>query len=263
MSMGIADFWCKTIKELQDEQWHVGEIYFRLTDKRNEEQTISYAESHDQSLVGDKAIIFRLIDKDMYESMSAAQPHLIVDRGIALHKMIRLVTLALANGGYLNFMGNEFGHPEWIDFPREGNNWSFQYAKRQWELADNPALKYQYLYRFDKEMLHFISGNNILSFSPVSVLQNIHDQVLVFNRNDAVFIFNFNPVQSFTDYEIPCSEGTYKIVLNTDAKNLGGFGLIDENYLYQTYKRDGNSYIKLYIPARVGFVLFFQQCKQL
>ena len=136
MSMGIADFWTKIIKTKKDEEWHVGDIFFKMTDKRNEELTINYAESHDQAMVGDKTIIFQLIDKEMYHAMSIFTPNLQVDRGIALHKLIRLVTLSLASGGYLNFMGNEFGHPEWIDFPREGNNWSYQYARRQWHLAD-------------------------------------------------------------------------------------------------------------------------------
>ncbi len=259
MSMGIADFWTKTIKLEKDESWHVGDIYFRMTDKRNEENIISYAESHDQAMVGDKTIIFQLIDKEMYSSMSVFTPNIIVDRGIALHKMIRLVTLSLANGGYLNFMGNEFGHPEWIDFPREGNQWSYQYARRQWHLADDNTLRYHQLYLFDEAMIHMINRYEILKGTPTLCCQNISDQVLAFIREKTVFVFNFNPTQSFYDYAISVPQGQYKIKLNSDHPKYGGYGNIDENMLYATFNDFNHYYLKLYIPARTAFVLKLQE----
>jgi 1,4-alpha-glucan branching enzyme len=255
MSMGISDFWCKLIKESTDEEWSPGEIYFRLTDKRNEEQTISYAESHDQAMVGDKTIIFRLIDKEMYTGMSVNSQNLIVDRGIALHKIIRLLTLSLSQGGYLNFMGNEFGHPEWIDFPREGNNWSFQYARRQWNLADDDTLKYKYLKAFDTEMLGCILQYKILETSPNVMLQDNNTQVLVFFRNNAIFVFNLSPVNSYTDYELYAPEAEYIIVLNSDSKAFGGFGNIDEAITYKTILKNNTPYLRLYLPARTAIVL--------
>ena len=163
MAMGIADHWIKWIKELPDEQWTPGMIWWELTNKRADEKTVSYAECHDQALVGDKTIIFRLIDKEMYFSMRKDQQNLLVDRGIALHKMIRLVTAATCGGGYLDFMGNEFGHPEWIDFPREGNGWSFKHARRLWSIADNPELRYHGLEEFDVEMVHFLKKEKALA----------------------------------------------------------------------------------------------------
>jgi 1,4-alpha-glucan branching enzyme len=184
MSMGVADYWIKLIKEKSDEQWHVGDLYHELTNKRADEKTISYAESHDQAMVGDKTIIFRLLDKEMYTSMSVLTPSLLVDRGIALHKMIRLISLATAGNGYLNFMGNEFGHPEWIDFPRQGNNWSCHYARRQWSLSDNDLLKYHFLKDFDKAMIQCIKWHAIFEFQPFAIVQNIADQVLIFKRNE-------------------------------------------------------------------------------
>ena len=255
MSMGIADYWTKVIKELSDEQWSVGDIYFRMTDHRAEEHTISYAESHDQAMVGDKTIAFRLMDKDMYDSMSVFVHNLVIDRGIALHKMIRLVTLSLADGGYLNFMGNEFGHPEWIDFPREGNGWSFKYARRQWSLADNETLHYRHLNLFDEAMVHFITENNILDSLPQRSVCHEQDHVLAFVRNNAVFVFNFHPSNSYQNYEIPCEKGTYHIVLNSDNEKFGGFGNVDETLEYRTYNRAGKSYLKLYLPARTAFAL--------
>lgn len=153
LSMGVADYWIKWIKEIKDEDWHVGDMFYQLTNKRGDERTLSYAECHDQAMVGDKTIIFRLMDKEMYTSMSKDIESLIVDRGVALHKMIRLLTLSTAGDGYLNFMGNEFGHPEWIDFPRQGNDWSYQYARRQWSLADHELLRYKDLELFDMDMI--------------------------------------------------------------------------------------------------------------
>lgn len=255
MSMGIADYWVKTVKTLPDEQWGMGDIYFRMTDKRNEEQTISYVECHDQAMVGDKTLIFRMIDKEMYTSMSVLTPNLVVDRGLALHKMIRLVTLTLSSGGYLNFMGNEFGHPEWIDFPRQDNGWSYQYARRQWNLADDEMLKYAGLNRFDRDMVNLVGKENILNDVPEKVWDKNADQVLAYKRGKFLFVFNFNPEKSFQDYEIPCAQGEYQIVLNTDAVLYNGFGNIKEDNVFHSLLRAGRDYVKVYIPSRVAVVL--------
>jgi len=255
MSMGIAEFWGKIIKERSDEQWSPGEIFFRLTDKRKEEQTISYAESHDQAMVGDKTIIFRLIDKEMYTGMAVLSQNLIVDRGIALHKLIRLLTLSLSQGGYLNFMGNEFGHPEWIDFPREGNNWSLKYARRQWNLVDDNMLKYKYLNDFDTALIHFVEQNNILDIHPHVIVQDNENQVLAYLRNNVLFVFNFSPISSYTDYEIYAPKGEYRIILNSDSKQFGGFGNVDEAISYKTFLINETSSLRLYLPARTGVVI--------
>ncbi|MCK4661445.1 MAG: alpha amylase C-terminal domain-containing protein [Bacteroidales bacterium] len=258
LAMGIPDFWIKLIKELPDEKWNIKHIYHELTNKRAEEKTISYAESHDQALVGDKTIIFRLIDKEMYYSMDIDSQNLLIDRGIALHKIIRLITLATSGGGYLNFMGNEFGHPEWIDFPREGNNWSYKYARRQWRLADDNTLRYNHLLKFDEAMIKLVKDEKIFNDISQSVWENENDQILIFKRGGLLFVFNFNPVQSFSDYGIPVNSGKFKIVLSSDSKIFGGFDRIDEKITYYTIPEKGfNSqhYLKLYIPARTAIVL--------
>ena len=259
MAMGVPDFWIKTIKEKSDDEWDVGDIFYQLTSKRIDEKVVSYAESHDQALVGDKTIIFRLIDKEMYFSMRKDQPNLIVDRGIALHKMIRLATASTAGGAYLNFMGNEFGHPEWIDFPREGNGWSYKYARRIWSVAENPELKFHWLYDFDKEMINLINENKLLTVPSVDlVLENKPDKVLAFHRGLFLFVFNFNPTQSFTDYGIPLGAGKYKIMLNTDSGRFGGNDLVDEQISYYTMPSAGitsQHYLKMYLPARTALVL--------
>jgi 1,4-alpha-glucan branching enzyme len=259
MAMGVPDYWIKIIKELPDEQWNVSELYHELTSKRLEEKTISYAESHDQALVGDKTIIFRLLDKEMYYFMNKESQNLIIDRGIALHKMIRLITASSGGGGYLNFMGNEFGHPEWIDFPREGNNWSYKYARRQWALMDNPDLKYHYLADFDRDMIHFLTQSELLRQGYIRLLaDNRPDQILAFERSDYTFVFNFNPSRSFTDYGIQASPGKYKIILNTDNITYGGRGNVDESITYFARKQiriNTPIYLKLYIPSRTGLVL--------
>lgn len=262
MAMNIADYWIKVIKEQKDENWKPSSIFWELTNRRDDEKTISYAESHDQALVGDKTIIFRLIDADMYWFMSKLQESSFrTDRGIALHKMIRLIVSSTINGGYLNFMGNEFGHPEWIDFPREGNGWSHKYARRQWNLVDNKDLKYHYLGDFDRAMLSLITS--VKKFEKTRIIKlwdNDGDQILAYQRGNLIFIYNFNPNRSFTDYGILVAKGQYKMVLNTDDSIFGGNNLVDPNIVHSTiadllYEKDKKGWLKLYIPARSAFVL--------
>ena len=261
MAMNIPDFWIKTLKEKKDEDWHPSAIWWETTNRRADEKTISYAESHDQALVGDKTIIFWLIDADMYWHMQTNDRNLTVERGLALHKMIRLVTATTMNGGYLNFMGNEFGHPEWIDFPREGNGWSYKYARRQWGLVDNPDLKYHFLGDFDHAMLALIHSVPAFQALPLQkVWDNDGDQVLAYMRGDFVFAFNFSPTHSFTDYGLLTPEGSYRVVLNTDDPLYGGNGLTDDSVEHFTqpdplYAPDGKGWLKLYLPARTAMVL--------
>ncbi len=262
MAMNIPDFWIKTIKEKQDEDWHPTAIWWETTNRRADEKTISYVESHDQALVGDKTIIFRLIDSDMYWFMSKLmQSSYRVDRGIALHKMIRLVTATTINGGYLTFMGNEFGHPEWIDFPREGNGWSHKYARRQWHLADDTNLKYHYLGDFDKAMIRLIRSVPDFQTTPINkIWDKDEDNILAYMRDKLLFIYNFHPQKSYSDYGILAPEGEYEIVLNTDALPFGGFGLNDDRIHHFTqhdplYAPHGKGWLKAYLPARTGLVL--------
>jgi 1,4-alpha-glucan branching enzyme len=261
MAMNIPDYWIKTIKERRDEDWKPSSMFWEVTNRRADEHTISYAESHDQALVGDKTIIFRLIDSDMYWHFKKGDENGTVHRGIALHKMIRLLTASTINGGYLNFMGNEFGHPEWIDFPREGNGWSHKYARRQWNLVDNKELCYHYLGDFDKAMVHLIAGSaNIQDSNVTEIWHDDGDQVLAFQRKTLIFVFNFNPTKSFTDYGFLVSEGSYDVVLDTDSPDFGGFGLNDDSVRHFTnhdplYAKDRKGWLKLYLPARSAIVL--------
>lgn len=259
LAMGIPDYWIKIIKERGDENWHVGELFGELNSRRATEKTIAYCESHDQALVGDKTIIFRLIDKDMYWFMDKGSQSLVVDRGIALHKMIRLITFATSGGGYLNFMGNEFGHPEWIDFPREGNSWSYQYARRQWSLMDNHELRYHFLSDFDRDMIGLETDNKLLDSQWCKLLfENQADQVLAFERGLLLFVFNFNPSQSFTDYGLQVTPGKYKVALDSDDPQYGGFGNIDHSVSYYPQRMggvSGSNWLKLYLPSRTAIVL--------
>jgi 1,4-alpha-glucan branching enzyme len=256
MSMGVADFWIKTLKTKQDEQWNVGDMYYELTNKRADEKTISYAECHDQAMVGDKTIIFWLLDKEMYTGMSALLPGTpVIDRGIALHKMIRLATISTAGNGYLNFMGNEFGHPEWIDFPRANNGWSYHYARRQWNLLDDNDLRYKFLWAWDKAMVDLCKQESIYDARPFAIVQNTADQVLIFKRNNAIFAFNFNPTKSFTDYGFEIDEGIYKLLLCSDDAGFGGFSRVDKKVQYKTIANNGKHYLKLYLPNRTALVL--------
>jgi len=274
LAMGIPDFWIKYIKEVKDEDWKAGHILYEMTNRREDEKTISYAESHDQALVGDKTIIFRLVDADMYWHFEHGHSTYMVDRGIALHKMIRLITASTINGGYLTFMGNEFGHPEWIDFPREGNGWSYKYARRQWSLVDNPNYFFADLNRFDAKMIHLLKDHLLTEKDSwgkhlpwvMKWWDNEGDQVVAYSRGDLLFIFNWNGQKSFADYGMLVPEGKYKVVLNTDAKEFAGFGLSDDSVEHFTEHDplyadpDPNTgqvkgWLKMYLPARSAVVL--------
>ncbi|OPY11257.1 MAG: 1,4-alpha-glucan branching enzyme GlgB [Syntrophus sp. PtaB.Bin001] len=261
LAMGVPDYWIKLLKETSDEKWPMGHLYYELTNRRSDEKTIGYAESHDQAIVGDKTLIFRLIDADMYTHMNIFESNLRVDRGIALHKMIRLVTLATAGNGYLNFMGNEFGHPEWIDFPRAGNNWSYKYARRQWHLRDDTNLRYRFLAEFDKAMMRLAADYGLLDApGPHMIMENQENLLLVFQRAGLIFLFCFHPNQSFTDYPVYLQPGKYHLILNSDSVEFGGHGRIQPGQTYFTHSATSPGgemlhYITLYLPTRSVLVL--------
>ena len=249
MAMGVADHWIKWLKEKTDDQWSMGEIWWELTNKREDEKTISYAECHDQALVGDKTLIFRLIDKEMYTSMNIDSQSLVVDRGIALHKMIRLVTIATAGDGYLTFMGNEFGHPEWIDFPRAGNGWSYKYARRQWSLCKPDYLRYKYLMNFDSDMIHLFRKENLLAYKPELIRADEEKKVLIFRRKNYIFALDFSPSESFTGYAVEAPEGDWELELDSDEKRYDGFSRLKEGEVHHS-----DTGITMYLPSRCALV---------
>ncbi|ESO00855.1 hypothetical protein HELRODRAFT_112986 [Helobdella robusta] len=261
LAMAIPDKWIKLLKEQQDDHWNMGDIVHTLTNRRHGEKHISYAESHDQALVGDKTLAFWLMDSQMYTHMSVLSPDsLVIDRGVALHKMIRLITHVLGGEGYLNFMGNEFGHPEWLDFPREGNKESYHYARRQYPLAEDPLLIYQFLNNFDVQMNSLEEKYHWLDSSQGYVSRKHEsDKVIVFERAGLIFAFNFHPSISYTDYKIGVQQsGKYRIVLDTDSKEFKGQQRLDHNVDYFTFpekwdNRDNHMFV--YLPCRVAIVL--------
>ena len=256
LGMGLPDMWVRTVKEKSDEQWDIFQMWCDMCLRRPGENTIAYVESHDQALVGDKTMIFRLADAAMYTDMDKAVHNLVIDRAIALHKMIRLFTLGGGGEGYLNFMGNEFGHPEWIDFPREGNGWSFHYCRRQWSLMDNGFLKYQWLGDFDRDMVSITKENGLFTQRMGDLRLNMRpEKVLAFYRHGLLFAFNFHPSASQTGVQIPVSRpGVYDVVLCTDDEKYGGFDQI-QHIPYPTQKKDGKYFLELYLPARTAVVL--------
>ncbi len=255
LAMGIPDLWIKTIKDVRDEDWNMFEIWHELTSRRPKEKYIAYAESHDQALVGDKTIIFRLCDSLMYTDMCKSSTNHVIDRGISLHKLIRLITLSLGGEGYLNFMGNEFGHPEWIDFPREGNNWSYFYCRRQWNLVDNPDLKYEYLLNFDNAMISLEKKRKIMNAYPQSIFIDNDKKVLVYERNGIIFALNFHPVNSYENYVITApASSKYKVILSTDENAFGGWDRISKETIYSANKKN-NRQFSIYLPARTGLCL--------
>ncbi|SMP41681.1 alpha-amylase family glycosyl hydrolase [Anoxynatronum buryatiense] len=258
LSMGMPDFWVKTL-EKPDENWQMGQMVHELSTSRPQEKRIAYVESHDQALVGDKTMIFRMADKEMYAHMRRGSQNLEVERAVALHKMARLITISLGSEGYLTFMGNEFGHPEWIDFPREGNGWSFQHCRRLWSLADNPALRYRDLYHFDQAMLQLMQTANLMGGSPLTLMVDEERKVIAYRSNSHVFLFNFHPTVSWEHLEIPLHDtGDYQVVLDSDEERFGGQGRISHEVVHSTYSLRLNpvySGIAIYLPCRTGMVL--------
>jgi 1,4-alpha-glucan branching enzyme len=254
LAMGVPDYWIKLLKHARDEDWNVAEIWRELAARRAEEKTIGYCESHDQALVGDKTIIFWLADKEMYWHMQVHDQNLIIDRAIALHKIIRLLTLGTAGNGYLTFIGNEFGHPEWVDFPREGNGWSYKYARRQWSLRDDADLKYCYLADFDRAMMNFAERHRVLEYEwPHKSYEHVADMVLAFERAGLIFIFNLHPHNSYEGRWIPAKAGKYKVCLSTDRSEFGGHDRVDETVTYESSEVSGG--VQIYVPSRTAVVL--------
>ncbi len=264
LAMGAPDMWIKLIKHERDEFWNMWHLWHELTSRRPKEKYIGYAESHDQALVGDKTIIFRLCDSEMYTHMDKNSQSLIIERGMALHMMIRLLTLSLGGEGYLNFMGNEFGHPEWIDFPREGNGWSYFYCRRLWHLVDDYNLKYHYLNDFDKKMLSFAKKRKVFSSAPVCPTIDANKQVMIFKRGGITFMFNFSPTNSYDGYFAKVKQkGVYKVVFSTDDYQFGGHGRVHHAVEYTATKQADGSYgFYIYLPSRTAICLIKQQTKK-
>jgi len=259
LAMGMPDLWVNTLKS-KDEDWDVNKLWHELTTSRPGEKRIGYVESHDQALVGDKTLIFRMADKEMYWHMDKKSDNMIIERGIALHKMIRFITISLGGEGYLNFMGNEFGHPEWIDFPREGNNWSFNKCQRLWSLPDNSSLKYEYLNSFDSAIVHFMSKEVLMGGGvPQLLWLDQKKMIIAYRKKNYVFIFNLHPTNSYAGFELPIHEtGSFQVVLDTDEERFGGQARISHHTVYET----GNlsefpdfSGIVIYTPNRTSMVL--------
>ncbi|KAL4800918.1 1,4-alpha-glucan-branching enzyme [Aspergillus venezuelensis] len=265
LAMAIPDMYIKLLKEKSDADWDIGNLSFTLTNRRHGEKTIAYAESHDQALVGDKTLMMWLCDKEMYTHMSTLTEFTpIIERGMALHKMIRLVTHALGGEGYLNFEGNEFGHPEWLDFPRAGNNNSFWYARRQLNLTEDHLLRYKFLNEFDRSM-QLTENKYGWLHAPQAYISLKHegDKILVFERAGLLWIFNFHPTNSFTDYRVGVDKGgTYRIVLDTDDAAFGGLERNNRSTRFFTSDMPWNgraNFLQVYIPTRTALVLAMEE----
>ena len=254
LAMGEPDLWIRLL-EGPDEHWDLNRIYYELTTRRPREKVIGYCESHDQALVGDKTLMFRLCDKEMYTAMAKNIPSLVIDRGMALHKMLRLITMTLGGEGYLTFMGNEFGHPEWIDFPREGNGWSYHYCRRQWNLADDKNLKYHYLLDFEKAIVKLCKQTRLLGSPDTQLRLDNHQKVLAYGKKDLIFAMNFHPENAYEGCFIPTpSPGEYDVIMSTDDFCFGGFGRV-YHQSYQTREQQGQTGLFLYLPPRTAAVL--------
>ena len=259
LSMGVPDMWIKLIKEQTMENWDVMYIWNELSNSRPGEKTIGYCESHDQALVGDKTIMFRLADAEMYTGMHKQYHSPSIDTAIDMHKLIRFLTITLAGDGYLDFMGNEFGHPEWIDFPREGNNWSYHYARRQWSLVRNHELKYEWLANFDKDMIQLVNKYQLhCGEKAESIWLDQQKNLMIFKRNDLIYVFNLHPTWSQQEVFINCEltgRGKYKVIFSTDDNIYGGQDRISKQHIYYADNEEYGLGFRIYMPCRTAAVI--------
>ena len=262
LGMAIPDYWIKLLKEQKDEDWNIWEMWSVMTNRLPSVRTVAYAESHDQALVGDKTIAFRLMDKEMYFAMDRASENLVIDRGMALHKLIRLMTISTGGEAYLNFMGNEFGHPEWIDFPRAGNEWSYKHARRQWSLSENGFLRYSQLAEFDRAMIEMVKEYGVMGDGyPYNHMMDEHNKTMVYSHRGLVFVLNWHPTASIPNYELRVPwAGKYEVVFSSDEKRFGGHDRADvtgEHFTTTHRNEDGTEYytISIYNTSRTGVVL--------
>jgi 1,4-alpha-glucan branching enzyme len=250
LAMGEPDLWIRLIKDVPDELWDMHNICYEMTVRRPGEKVIGYCESHDQALVGDKTLMFRLCDKEMYTAMEKSSQSLIIDRGMALHKLLRLLTMTLGGEGYLTFMGNEFGHPEWIDFPREGNGWSYHYCRRQWHLAEDPTLRFGSLLAFEKAMVSMAKSLRVVGGKGQLLFVDNEKKIIIYRKGGGIFAFNFHPTRSYEDLRLPVETGDYQVVMSSDDHAFGGQGRI----WHEAYRAEAEG-VQLYLPARTAVVL--------
>ena len=259
LAMGIPDIWIKLVKDQMQENWDMHYLWHELTAGRPGEMSIGYAESHDQALVGDKSLMFRLADAEMYTGMDKEYHSLSMDRAIDMHKVIRFLTCSLAGNGYLNFIGNEFGHPEWVDFPREGNQWSYHYARRQWSLVMNWNTKFEWLANFDRGMTYLMNTHKVHCSGPAESLWIDNEKkLLIFARGGMLYAFNLHPTWSQESVFINCrvtGAGGYRVIFSTDDWPYGGQTRINMDNVYYPADTEFGYGIKLYLPCRSGVTL--------
>ena len=260
LAMGVPDEWIRLLKERRDEDWDLGALWRALLDRRHDERHVGYAESHDQALVGDQTLAFRLMGAAMYDGMERGRDDPAIDRGISLHKIIRLLTFGLAGDAWLSFMGNEFGHPEWVDFPREGNGWSGHHARRQWSLADSPFLRYGGLRAFDAALMRLDETYGVLSDPFIErLLLDEERRLLVYRRGPLVFAVNLHPSASYEGLRLPAPDREdYRTVLSGDDAAFEGHGraVAGSWHPVQDVPAHGRAQsVQVYLPARSALVL--------
>jgi 1,4-alpha-glucan branching enzyme len=262
LAMALPDMWIKLLKETPDDDWDMGHITHSLQNRRWKEPCVAYTESHDQAIVGDKTTAFWLMDAEMYTHMSTmSPPSMCVDRGLALHKMLRLVTMGLGGEAWLCFMGNEFGHPEWVDFPRPENGWSYSHCRRRFDLPAEDHLKYKFFEAFDVLMCALENRFRFMaSDQQFCSKKDQGDKVIVFERGPLLFVFNFHPCNSYTDYRVghPWNEGL-RVLLDSDEGRFGGHMRLEWGHSNSAPPGEAwdNRYhsTQLYIPSRTVQVL--------
>jgi 1,4-alpha-glucan branching enzyme len=248
-AMGIPDYWEKCIESPRD----MGSLWYETTNHRPYDRTVSYVECHDQCINGHDAMIWRLIGKDMYDYMAVFTDNWNTSRGLAFYRLMRLVTLCTADAGYLNFMGDEFGHPEWLDDESR--------AHRQWHLAGRADLKYAGLAAWDRAQMTLVAGR-LPDFQQQPLFRFIHedDRILAFERGRLLFVFNFHELQAKTNLLFAVTPGKYVERLSSDETAFAGkgnlcVGVPPVEHFTRVLDHRHEQDVSLYLPPMTALVL--------
>ena len=251
LQMGLPDFFESVAKDVMDDGISPSRIWHALVSRRFDERHIGYVESHDQAIVGGQSLIFRLLGPKMYTDMHAETQSHDVHLAVAVVNVAKSIVFFLGGEAWMSFIGNEFGHPDWVEFPTPDNDDCFEYAYRKWYLATDSALMYEKMAAFDRDLMHQrkIAVTWDESYMTAPLLDD-NRKLSVFHRDRVVLVCNTTTDVSYEDVWVPVPEqGNYRVILSTEEHRYGGYGRVNENMQYATIAVDGNAYIRLYVPS--------------
>ncbi|KAH7682202.1 1,4-alpha-glucan branching enzyme protein [Dioscorea alata] len=204
VNLSVTDLWLWLLQDVPDQAWSMSKIVNVLVNSQSSNRRmLVYCENHNQSISGGRSFAEILFGNNNQNFIGLEDFEF---RGSSLHKMIRLISFSIGGSAYLNFMGNEFGHPNRVEFPMESNNYSFAFANRKWDLLKDKGL-HMGLFNFDKEMMKLDEKEQILSRNP-STVHHVDDSKMVILNTDDVSFGGRGVIQSDQNLKKTCSKRT-------------------------------------------------------